>query len=110
LNQAVKWGWLNYLLAITTSMREGELSGLHWEDVDLKNGQIHVKHQVQFISGQGLIITEPKTDESRRTIDLTPTAAQVLERPGGGSGLVFKTSNDTPISPQKFAAAFSPNP
>ncbi len=95
-----------YLLAITTGMREGELLGLHWEDVDLKNGQIHVQHQVQFISGQGLIITEPKTDGSRRTIDLSQTAIQVLEELGGGSGLVFKTSNDTPISPRNLQRHF----
>ncbi len=31
------------MLALTTGMREGELLGLKWEDVDLKNGVLRVR-------------------------------------------------------------------
>lgn len=95
-----------YLLAITTGMREGELLGLHWEDVDLKNSQIHVQHQVQFLPGQGLVVSGPKTKRSKRTIALSPLATQVLEEMKGVSGLVFITSNGTPISPRNLQRHF----
>lgn len=35
------------MLAITTGMREGEILGLHWEDVDYANKVINVAHYFQ---------------------------------------------------------------
>ena len=53
-----------YVLAITTGMREGELLGLHWEDIDYTNKVINVSHSVNYIYGKS-VITQPKTRRSQ---------------------------------------------
>ena len=40
-----------YILAIYTGLRQGELLGIHLEDVDLERGTIHVRHQISAIRG-----------------------------------------------------------
>ena len=36
-----------YVLAIMTGMRQGELLGLHWHEVDLEIETIHVRSQLK---------------------------------------------------------------
>ncbi len=57
-----------YVLAITTGMRQGELLCIMWEDLDLDQRTLHVSRAVQSLQHKGLVITEPKTAKSRRTI------------------------------------------
>lgn len=99
-----------YLLAVSTGMREGELLGLHWEDVDLEHGIITVRHQAQELRGEGMIIKEPKTDSSKRPIELTEKALDCLQDLAQGktnlSGLVFHTSNNTPFSQRNLIRHF----
>jgi integrase len=40
-----------YHLAVTTGMRQGELLGLIWSDIDWENKQIRVQRQAQRITG-----------------------------------------------------------
>jgi integrase len=101
-----------YVLAVHTGMRQGELLGLKWEDVDLECGVIRVRRTLTRNRGR-LILGEPKTKRSRRTVRLTETAAQILrehlerqleeiERLGDlyrDQGLVFTTEVGTPINP-----------
>jgi integrase len=88
-----------YILAVYTGMRQGELLGLHKSDVDLDKGVIHVKHQLSEIRGVGLVITEPKTERSRRPITLPATALQVLKNhlTDFEGSLLFTTSTGNPI-------------
>lgn len=58
-------------------MREGELLGLRWQDVDLAAGMLHVRVQLQH-GRDGFVLTEPKTAQSRRRIRLTPWAVEAL--------------------------------
>jgi integrase len=99
-----------YILAVTTGMRQGELLGLGWEDVDLEARTVRVRRTLALARG-GPRLTEPKTKGSRRQIRLTAGAVQVLERHrehqeaegilAGGEwnawGLVFCTKRGTPI-------------
>jgi len=62
-------GTLIYL-ALITSMREGELLGLKWSDLDWKKGQLHVQRQVQRVTGKGLVFVPPKTKAGQRKIKL----------------------------------------
>ncbi|MBU0511343.1 MAG: site-specific integrase, partial [Chloroflexi bacterium] len=59
-----------YHLAVKTGMRQGELLGLKWSDLDWKRGTIRVQRQVQRIQGQGMVFRPPKTKAGRRTIQL----------------------------------------
>jgi integrase len=67
-----------YVLAITTGMREGEILGLHWEDIDYANKEIHVIHKVNYIDGKS-VGGRPKTKKSQRSISLPQLAVEVLE-------------------------------
>ena len=50
-----------YVLAITTGMRQGELLGLRWHDVDLEQRSIRVTGSLQYAPGEGLTVATPKT-------------------------------------------------
>jgi integrase len=67
-----------YHLALTTGMRQGELLGLKWTDLQWHSGALLVQRQVQDIRGQGTIYQEPKTRSGRRTIKLGEVTLQTL--------------------------------
>jgi integrase len=62
-----------YVLAVTTGMRNGELPGLQWRDVDLGAGTLRVRRSV--FNG---VVSPPKTAAGNRTIRLTGTAVAAL--------------------------------
>ena len=67
-------------LALTTGLREGELLGLTWRDVDLAGRVVYVRRQVQRIPRQGWQDSEPKSRASRRAVALTEIGAAALVR------------------------------
>jgi integrase len=68
-----------YVLAITTGMRQGELLGLRWKDIDLSLGMIHLQASLQRTK-DGFEFVQPKTHRSRRQVMLTTAAREALER------------------------------
>lgn len=66
-----------YVLALMTGMREGELFGLEWSDVDFDNGAVMVQRTLEEVGGK-LRTKEPKTAKSRRRIDLPAFAVEAL--------------------------------
>jgi integrase len=88
-----------YVLAITTGMRQGELLGLKWGDVDLDGGVLRVRRTVW--EGRA---TAPKSARANRSIRLTAMARETLREHGGKqekqgtSGWVFPTRNGTPVN------------
>jgi integrase len=99
-------------VAIATGLRQGELLGLRWEDVDLAQGTLRVRHAMQRIDGVPTFI-EPKTQRSRRVVALPPSAVaaltvqhdrQVFVRQAAGAAwqewhLVFASAVGTPLNP-----------
>jgi integrase len=67
-----------YVLAISTGLRQGELLGLWWEDIDLDTGTLSVRRTLSLGQG-GPRFTEPKTAKSRRNIELTAQAIEALK-------------------------------
>jgi integrase len=57
----------SYALAITTGMRQGELLGLRWGDVDLAGGTLTVRSTLRRGTQE---VAEPKTERSRRMLHL----------------------------------------
>lgn len=47
-----------FILALETGLRVGELSALQWEDIDLKNKVIHVRHTLCYFSRNGKYVFE----------------------------------------------------
>ncbi|MDO8690228.1 MAG: tyrosine-type recombinase/integrase [Dehalococcoidia bacterium] len=68
-----------YVLALSTGLRQGEMLGLRWKDVDLEGGCLQVVGTLQR-SHHGLAITEPKTARSRRQVGLTDAARDALRQ------------------------------
>jgi integrase len=66
-----------YVLALTTGMREGELLGLRWRDIDFDQQRLQVLMNVQETPKE-YVHGETKTAYSRRSIALTPTALAAL--------------------------------
>jgi integrase len=66
-----------YVLAIHTGLRQGELLGLKWEDVDLESGTLRVRRTLVTAKG-GPVLTAPKTKGSRRSVKLTQGAVEAL--------------------------------
>lgn len=97
-----------YLLAVTAGLRQGELLGLAWKDVDLEKGLLKVRRTLITRAG-GPRFDQPKTKKSQRTITLTPEAVSALKRHQQRKGratseedLVFCTRSGRPISPQNL--------
>jgi len=69
-----------YVLAVTTGMRQGELLGLRWADVDIDRASLQVRRSVQLTGLGEYVFTPPKTAKSRRKVELTKVAVAVLRR------------------------------
>lgn len=58
------------LLFLLTGFRRGEVAALKWEDIDFKANKITIKRNALEIRKQGVIIKDPKTKKSARTITM----------------------------------------
>ena len=56
-------------------MRQGEILGPRWQDVDLDSGWLEVRHTLRR---GDRVLAEPKTEQSRRTIALDEDTVAVL--------------------------------
>src|SRR5207249_1903694 len=65
-----------YAVAATTGLRQGELFGLSWSDVDLGGRQptLTVRRSLARGPDNTFVLAEPKTSTSRRTLELPPSA------------------------------------
>lgn len=58
-----------YLVAIGVGLRQGEILGLAWSDIDFDARTITVRHALQRVGGS-LVLVEPKSTTSRRVVAL----------------------------------------
>jgi integrase len=64
-------------LAIGTGMRQGEILGLHWPDIDFADSTLTV-HQSMARAKGSFLLKAPKTKSSRRKIALPPFVVEAL--------------------------------
>jgi len=69
-----------FITAVFTGMRQGELLGLRWQDVDLNKRVVRIQQSVGFIPKLGFVFREPKTKRSRRQVVLPQMAVDALTR------------------------------
>jgi integrase len=67
-----------YALALSTGMRQGELLGMHWREVDLDAGTVYVRYTLQAARNGPATFGTPKTAKSRRTIKISASVVQAL--------------------------------
>jgi len=121
-----------FLLMLGTGLRRGEALGLRWIDVDLDNAVRTVRSQLRRKVGRvnpgtggregaGLVLVAPKTERSKRQVDLPifvvaalkgHKARQAEERLHLGAawrdtGHVFTTSIGTPCDPRNTSREFA---
>ncbi len=92
------------VLAVTTGLRQGELLGLQWGDVDLEAGTLAVRRQLLEHADGKLEPGGLKTPKSRRLVDLPETAVRALEahfkaglQPPPADAFVFTDSKGGPV-------------
>jgi integrase len=68
------------VLALVTGLREGELLGLRWSDVDLDAGKVTVRGSMQPDERGRRVIDETKARSSRRLVPRLTAAALVRHR------------------------------
>jgi integrase len=101
-----------YLVALGCGLRQGEILGLRWPDVDLDVGTLTVRHALARIEGK-LTLVEPKSATSRRVVPLPMFVRDALlahrlrqaqehlplrpELPDLFAHLVFSTTLGTPL-------------
>jgi integrase len=108
-----------YRVALSLGLRQGEVLGLRWQDIDFDARTLRIEVALQSVGGT-LQLAPPKTANSRRTLPLPAALVTALEahrirqleeRLVAGKrwkehGLVFPTSVGTPISPRNLVRSF----
>lgn len=112
-----------YEVAVMLGLRQGELLGLSWADIDFGTGTLRVRWQLQWTSGKPRIpqLVEPKTTGSRRQLPLPDGLVDTLRqhrtrqleerlRAGGRWpaewDLVFCSTVGTPLDPRNVTKRF----
>ena len=107
-------------LTITTGLRESEVLGLKWSDLDWMKGTLKVERQLERPRGEGVQFSAPKTAFGKRSIKLGGKTIEILrkhaerqqaERIAAGEtwkeyDLIFPTSVGTPIDQRSFLRTF----
>lgn len=104
-------------LAVATSLREGELLGLKWCDIDFEIGTLQVQRQLGITSRK---LVEPKTDSTRRSMHLPAYAVTALRehrirqnetrlikgREWQNNDLIFPTHSGKPLMARNMVREF----
>jgi integrase len=109
-----------YMVTLTTGMRRSEVLGLRWQDVDLDEGVVHVRHKLTQVNGAPVFGNKPKTPSGRRDIPLHPRVVERLREhrtqqltqrlaagqrwvgAGEAGDLVFCTREGKPLTPRNI--------
>lgn len=111
-----------FLLALCTGMRNGEVRGLFWSDIDFENRVIYVTGTLKYVKGIGHYKGTPKTKTSKRDIPMLGVCYDLLleqrqnqeeqknllgewwEPLKGLENLVFTSNDGKPVSREKVTA------
>lgn len=68
-----------FAVLLRTGLRNGELRGLKYSDIDKKQGVIHIQRTLKYIEKRGYFEDTPKTRTSKRDIPLTEDIMNLLD-------------------------------
>ena len=109
-----------FVLVLVMGLRKGELLGLTWADLDLEEGLLIPRNQLQRVGGK-LLHKRVKTEESENALPMPEICVKALkarkarqeaDREAAGAawqdelGLVFTSRYGAPIEPRNFNRYF----
>lgn len=97
-----------FIIAMFTGMRIGEVNALSVEDIDFDNNMIYIRHTIsKDIKGNPIIQDTPKTEAGRRAVPMNKNVREALINAIGDkeSGYIF-TRWRKPIDTSKINMAF----
>ena len=106
-------GTLGTALSYSTGIRIGELCALQWKDIDLEKRILTVSKTMQRIqckngdSKTKLIITDPKSDSSKRKIPIPECMMSFLYKFKGKPTDYLLSGTFTPVEPRTMQYRFS---
>ena len=103
---------LGILLCLNTGLRIGEICALKWEDINFEEKTLRVKKTMLRINNTDknsltkskLIISTPKTENSKRIIPLSDKMINLLEK--NKSSGYFLTGNNKCLEPRNYRYKF----
>jgi integrase len=109
-----------YWMALQLGMRQGEILALRWRDVNLADGVLHVRSTLAGMKKGRPILTEPKTESSKRMVPIPESLRTMLRsylarqsevrlrngRTWIDNDLVFCLDNGEPISGNRVRKSF----
>ena len=106
-------GTLGTALSYSTGIRIGELCALQWKDIDFEKRILTVRKTIQRIQCKGgekrtkLIITDPKSDSSKRKIPIPDCIMSFLYQFKGNPDDYLLSGFEKPIEPRTMQYRFS---
>ncbi len=76
-DEPIKWR-APIILDLLSGLRRAELLGLRWQDVDMDTGVIHIAQTSNYVSGKGVYVSTPKTEDSDRHLKVSRSAIVIL--------------------------------
>ena len=75
--EPIKWR-APIIFDLLSGLRRAELLGLRWQDIDLDTGVVHIVQTSNYVSGAGVYVGTPKTEDSDRYLKVSQTAILIL--------------------------------
>lgn len=118
-HEPIKWKVLTHVF-IATGARRGEILGLRWKDVDLKNNTVYLCNNILYSKTKGIYNTTLKTDENR-LISISAEVSAMLKAwraeqaaelikigsKNQNTGYVFTQWDGTPMHPDSVTDYFA---
>lgn len=90
------------IFALATGMRQGEILGLQWKDLDFKNRIINVRHNLTNVAifedqkkiGYKNVLSTPKSKNSIRSIPMNDTVFNMLSNKKRTNDMVFPSGKN----------------
>lgn len=101
---------LGIIFTLFTGVRIGELCGLRWGDIDFNNATVNIARTIERISDleplsshkTKVIISEPKTESSIRTIPLPDFLMEYLSKHRKEANCYLLTGNENYTEPHQY--------
>lgn len=104
---------LGVALSLYTGLRIGEVCAMKWSDIDLDKRLLTVSRTIQRIQDFNgaaktkLVITEPKSAHSKRTIPIPDGIISLLKRFKGSHDSFILSGSDKPVEPRTMQNRFA---